>query len=220
MVAFLVMSAASTPARSRLYWGVAMAIVLISALQIGLLYVFGAGSLLDRVAAHGALVGAYGLGLGFLDRSGRLARFGGVKEAMTDPEPLAFVRGNLYLCAQVAYLASLGVGGGVEPGAPRRLTLLGQLLWLPAALVVIAFLLLHLLVFMFLAYLPMVLAAALVARVAHTSQDIEFSLGEDTFRLKEVVRADEQSFTLFFMGIPGVSLAVGGTLLEVFAGGF
>ena len=114
----------------------------------------------------------------------------------------------MVFCGLLAMFGSLGLQSRMEPGAPRALWLIGLIVWLPLGLLLILYVLFHAAVITFLAYVPLVIAAAVIVRIRYGAGDVEVSSGETRVRLKDVVRHDEAALRGYLMGVPALALSL------------
>jgi hypothetical protein len=194
--------------RKTAFYVLATVIVAVSLGELYALFHWGRGSALDKVSALAALLGFYGIGLGFFTGSEQLARFREIAAGLTDPNPVVYFSSNMVFCGLLAMFGSLGLQSRMEPGAPRGLWLIGLIVWLPLGLLLILYVLFHAAVITFLAYVPLVIAAAVIVRIRYGAGDVEVSSGETRVRLKDVVRHDEAALRGYLMGVPALALSL------------
>lgn len=201
------------------YWLIAVGFVLVSVFEVFALFYWGRGSGTSKLGALSALVGFYGLGLGAFSARKKLGAFTHIRAGLTDPDPVSYLIANLDLGATLMQFGVLGLRNRTERGAPPILSALGLFLWIPVALLLVAYLFFHLLVLMFVAYLPIVTAAAVVTRLAYASGDILIRVGDVEVSVKGAVREDLEALKGFAVGVPGLGLAIVSTLLGVISRG-
>ena len=207
----------SARGRSPRFYVAATAIVLVSLLQLYALFRWGHGSGLEKFGALAALLGFYGIGLGFFCSSEQLAGFREIAEGLTDPNPLIYVSSNLYFCSILTSFGTLGLQSRMQDGAPRGLWMIGLFAALPVALGLMIYVLFHALIVTFLAYVPLVIAAALVVRMQYAAGDVAIGFGERRVLLKDVVRSNAVALRGDLMGVPSLALSVLSTVASVVA---
>lgn len=190
------------------FYCIAAVIIGICVSELIALFVWGKGVWLDKVSALLAIVGIYGLALGFFSKSKALSEFKQILTELTDPNPLIYMRSNSMFCAIVAQLGVQGSESRMEPECPQALWLLGLILWIPAAVVMIVYVIFHLFVIAPLSYIPTVVASAVIAKIRYSAGDIVLSFGDNKVSIKSIVSEDPDAIKGFVIGIPSLALSV------------
>ncbi len=168
------------------------------------------GRVLDQVAFALRILGLYTIILGFLKSSSALARFGDVLEEMTSPNFFDFAAGNSRALAILFGGVSIGFGGPITPGPRARLAAFGQVLLVPASLLLVAFTAFHLLVIMPLAYVGYLAAGAIVQAIASSPTDIRLSTSgppPQAVSLRAAMTEDPVAARSYLVGVPSLVLA-------------
>lgn len=181
-------------------------------------------SLPDKTSAVLAIIGLYGLGVGFFTSSPALEAFRSDASNLTSTNIVDFVTANLIFMSFIMFIVSLGLASRGESGAPHWLRFLGGLLWLALFPVVIAYSVIHLLIVVPVTYVPNLLASALVTAIAYSGGDVEMVANQDDEEvgrasIKNIVKHNEMAAKGFFMGVPAVVVAFLGKVLGPVLGG-
>ena len=146
--------------------------------------------------------------MGSFCSSEQLAGFREIAEGLTDPNPLIYVSSNLYFCSILTSFGALGLQSRMQDDAPRALWMIGLLAALPVALALMIYVLFHALIVTFLAYVPLVIASALVVRMQYAAGDVAIAFGDQRVLLKDIVRDNAIALRGYLMGIPSLALSI------------
>lgn len=200
------MSSVVVPSHGRQFQVVVLAVaVLVLAGDVWLVRRAG-GSAIGQLTFALRILGLYGIVVGFLKSSGKLARFGGLLDEMTSPNFFRFVAGNAFAFG----IAFEGMGLGLRGPRDTRLASLGQLLLVPAALVLVAFAAFHFLVVMPLAYLAYLAAGAVVQAIASAPGDVqltELGPGPQAISIRAALSEDPVAARSYLVGVPSLVLS-------------
>lgn len=178
------------------------------------------GSLMDRMSFALAIVGLYGIVLGFIQRSSELKGFGGLVEGMTSPNLFEFIGANLQALGLLVLTASLGAGSRRTAGHKPVLGAAGSILFLVAAPIIVAYVVFHTFVIMPLAYVAYIFAEAVVERLSSSGLDTAVSArtGEhvETLNLRNVILADRVASKSYLVGLPSTFLSLALKLVSSF----
>jgi hypothetical protein len=216
---------ASDAAKGTNWWLVAItaALVILSAAEYAAIYFWPGVSAQAKVTAILAIIGAYGVGLGFFSRStamGSLAKV--MVEELTSPNAaLCWASNFTYLGTALNTLAVAMPSRRSRP-QPVILWILGSVILIALAFGLIAYTFFHALVVVPIAY-PAILAAASVVNAFDTAPgDSILTVTSDKhpepieLSLKSVVLNDKVTATAFIMGLPSAVLALIGNVITPF----
>ncbi|UCE25741.1 MAG: hypothetical protein JSU74_06775 [Candidatus Zixiibacteriota bacterium] len=187
--------------------------------EVWLLVYWVPGSWQQRASLVLALIGIYGIAIGFFSKSEALADFRDSLENLTSPNIYEYLLGNFRFLTFVPLFPAVAFCKRWMPGSPMLLCRLGQLLGLFLTPIVFAYIIVHLLVVMPLTYLPTVLASALVSAVAYSGEDFEVASNGRRVSIRTIVRSNQLTAKAFLIGIPGIILSLIGVVSAVVVGG-
>jgi len=192
------------------FYCIAVVIIGICISELIVLFLWGKGDWLDKISALLAILGVYGLALGFFSTNKSLSGFKQTLTELIDPNPLIYLSSNSIFCAIVASFAAQGCDTRMKPGSPQALWLIGLFLWIPVAAIMLVYVIFHFIFIAPLAYIPTVLASAVIAKITYAAGDIEWSNGneKDNVSIKSIVSEDPDAIKGFVIGIPAFTLSV------------
>ncbi len=168
------------------------------------------GSAVGQLTFALRILGLYAIVLGFLKSSGTLARFGGMLDDMTSPNFFLFVAGNAFAFGIAFEGIGIGLRGSRAPGPGARLAALGQLLLVPAALLLVAFAAFHFLVIMPLAYIGYLAAGAIVQAIASAPGDAQITVegpSPQALSVRAALSQDPVAARSYLVGVPSLVLS-------------
>lgn len=189
-------------------YGIVSLILVLLALEIAGLILWMPGTWNDRLTAVLAIVGIYGLAIGFFSRSAALVDFRDTLEDLTSPNVLKYLGGNFYFLPFLFSLAAVGLSKYKIEGYPVALGCLGQFLYLALMPFLFAYAVFHIFVVAVLSYLPVVLASAMVAPIVYSSGDIEISIGQKKVLVSSIVKKDPVAIKGFLIGVPALLVSL------------
>jgi len=178
------------------------------ALEIAWLILWAPGTWNDGLTAVLAIVGIYGLAIGFFSRSAALADLRDTLEDLTSSDIGRYLIGNLHFLALLSFLVGLGVSPQKTSGQPLALGCLGGFLYLALVPFVFAYAVFHIFVVIVLSYVPVVLASAIVAPIVYSSGDVEISIGQKRVLVSSIVKNDPVATKGFLIGVPALLVSL------------
>lgn len=151
---------------------IGMTIGLLFVGEIAVLVYFSHESLSNRLGFILQVVGFYGIGIGFVQKSD-LKNFGWADD-MTSPNPGTFLAGNLGFLALLSFLPSIALRNRSQK-SPMTLGCFGQILVLCTCPFVFLYSLVHLVLICPFAYVGYLFSSALVESITGSSADIELA---------------------------------------------
>lgn len=203
--------------------GITAVLIALSAGEYGAIYFWPGVSAQAKVTAVLAIIGAYGIGLGFFSRSvamGSLAK--DMVEELTSPNAaLCWASNFTYLGTALSTLAVAMPSRRSRP-QPAILWVLSSVILIALCIGLVAYTFFHALVVVPIAY-PAILAAASVVNAFDTAPgDTILRVTSDKrtepveVSLKSVVLSDKVTATAFIMGLPSAVLALIGKVVTPF----
>jgi hypothetical protein len=195
----------------------ALVLLAVAACELLLLSHFSDG-ILQAAKAFFALVALFGLGVTFFSKNKGLGKLAKLADDLVTADAASYLRATFMFLSFLFLFPTVGLARAKEPSA---LAAFGRVLWMPAALVVLVYALLHLLVVAPLAYLPIVLASALVESVIKTSGDVEVlaaakaTAAEKQASIQNVIEENRSAVTAFLVGAPAALVALGTTIADL-----
>ncbi len=206
-------------------------LVLILIGNIAALTLFGHGSWDNRVGLVLSLVGFYGIGMGFVQKSDVLKNLFGadnpnVVDEMASPNPLRFLRANLFFFAVFGSLFAVAFGKRRTDQSSGPLGCFGQIILTLIIPLLLVYFLLHFLVLMPFAYIGYLVSSALVESVLGSKEDIlldgsyngrldlhpailDFSLHRGQMAsVREIVASNSTATKSFLLGIPAIAFSL------------
>lgn len=187
------------------------------ALEIAAIFFWTPGTWKDGLTAILAIVGVYGLSIGFISRSKTLERLQSLLEDLTSPNIAEYFGGNFHLLSIAMFLFSLAFN-------PKKKTFkaigcLGQFLYLTLTPFIFVYAVFHIFVVAVLSYLPVVWASAMVIPIVNASGDIKISIGKTEISIKSIVENDPIAVKGFLIGVPALSVSLISAISTPFIGG-
>ena len=180
------------------------------------------GTLQERLTAVFAIIGIYGLEIGFFSRSAAFANYRGLLEDFTSPDIAECFVANFGILAVIFALIS----AAFEKRSPDRpvvpyayyieLVILVAL-GLPLIILAVAYAIFHTFVITMISYLPTVLASAIVARMRNSRTYIRRTPA-DILMLSKIFADDELAAKGFLIGIPAALLSILSAIITPFIG--
>lgn len=191
---------------------IASIIILLAVGEITVLIYFGHGSWDNRLSFIFQIIGFYGIGMGFVQKSNLLKNFAGVSEDMTSPDPGRFVAGNLRFLGIVSSLTAAGLDVNRTEKSSMPLGCFGQILILCLFPFLFLYFLVHLLLICPFAYIGYLLASAFVESITGAARDFEWAStgpAQETQKVsvKEIIASDPAAAKSFLIGIPAQLLS-------------
>lgn len=220
------MTATQSPARPLAYVAATGVVLLLAAASLTIL-VATPGTLRPKVDLVLALIGLYGLGIGFLRRASAVAPIGAF-EGVTSPNVGQYLRANLLFAAFLPLLASAGLAPSRQTEDSRVLVGLGRVLWIPVGLLLVLYAIIQVVIIAPLTYPAWVVASALVAALKASSQGAGIrstdggggggNSGGGVAWVRDIVLSDEVRSKAFIVGTPALLLSIIGHVLRALLG--
>jgi len=204
---------------------ITVALLALSAAEYWLIFTWPGVTQSNKLSAVLAIIGAYGIGLGFFRRSEALGPVG--KELigeLTSPNAALCWATNLTFLGIVSSMLSIGLSSRKSRRQPIVLALLSTLALFAMALGVFVYAFFHALVVVPISYPAILVAAAVVNAFDTAASDqvlkVTGSDGETSapMSLKAIVVKDKSASTAFIMGLPATVLALVGRIVTPFLG--
>jgi len=190
------------------FYLVAVIIVSICVIELIVLFAWSKGDWLDKVSALLAVIGLYGLALGFFSKSEVLVPLKDVLTELTSPNPIRYISANAYFCGLIALIGARGGKKGMNVDCPSKtLWFLGLFLWIPLTILLILFTILHFLIIAPLTYIPMVVVSAITIKINYSSGDDIVKIGNKDISIKSLVKGDVVAVKGFIIGVPAIALS-------------
>jgi len=194
-------------------------IVLLLLGEIAILTKYGQASWYNRIGFVLQIIGFYGIGIGFVQKSDLLKNFGGIDD-MTSPDPGKFIRGNFLFLLILASLGRVSLGHRSSKSS-LGLGCIGQFLVICMFPFLFLYSLAHFFVICPLAYIGYFFSSALVASITGSSDDIVLtstSTGEQPQKMsiREVIASNPSATKSFLIGIPAALLAFIAKGIDIF----
>ncbi len=202
----------------KVYICVTLMMFALIAVELWLIIFRAAGTWNQKVNAVLAIVGAYGLAIGFFSKSEALAEFRDTLKDLTSPNILEYVSGNFRFLSYPPLFAVLAFSKYKTEGCPIMLSWLGTILCLALSPFLFVYVFFHVLVIMPLAYISTVLVSSIVTVIVYSGQDVAVSTGTKRVSIKNIVKRDQVAAKGFLIGIPGVVLSLLGTITALLIG--
>ncbi len=186
------------------------AVVALAAFETVGLFLWGHGAAIAKLRVLLALIGVYGIAIGFFARSSALEPFRDTLANLTSPNPMAYLQGNFEFAVYPSSFVAVALSPHTLPGSPRVLGCMGSLIWVPLSALLVVYSFVHLLVIAPLAYFPILLASAIVSKIQYSGKDIEVRRGVKSVSIRKIVSDDPVAAKGFVMGVPSLALALGG----------
>jgi hypothetical protein len=191
---------------------IVVTIILLMIGEIEALAYFGHDSWYNRLGFIFQIIGFYGIGIGFVQKS-FLKNFGDVANDMTSPDPILFFVGNLHFISTLAMFSTLGLDPKRSEKSSTTLGCFGQILILCIIPFLFVYFLVHLLVICPFAYIGYLISSAFVESIIGAAGDvvaISSSPTEETQKvsLKEIFASDPAAAKSFLIGIPAQLLSI------------
>ena len=196
--------------KTGLYVLVAAIIILLLVSEIAVLAYFSHDSWYNRIGFILQIIGFYGIGLGFVQKSDVLKNFGGFDD-MTSPDPVRFMIGNFIFLSIFSSILAIGLNKYRSQQSSMALGCLGQLLIICMFPFLFLYFVVHLIVICPFVYLGYVFSSALVESIIGASGDFVLKKetpGQESQRLavKEIVASNPVATKSFLIGIPAAVL--------------
>jgi hypothetical protein len=180
--------------------------------EIALLYFYSQKPWYDRLGFVLQIIGFYGVGLGFIQRTEALKNFAGLDE-INSPDPVRFIRGNFIFLSQFFLIASIGFDSKRSSSSSMALGCLGRVLLLVLSPFLFLYALVHLLLICPPAYFAYLITNAIVESITGASGDIVMESTEadgkiESIKMKEVITSNRAAAISFLIGIPATILSL------------
>lgn len=197
--------------KQSLYILVITIFILLIAGEITLLVLYGKDTWLDQVGLLLQIIGLYGVGLGFIQKSDLLKGFDGIDD-MTSPDPVKFLANNFVFLSIVSSIWAVGLGINHSRNRSFSLGCLGQIIAILILPILLAYFLFHLLVICPFAYAGYLLTSAFVESIAGSSDDIEMAVStngkeQEKISIRKIISSNPSATKSFLVGIPAIFLA-------------
>lgn len=189
-------------------YSVVSLILVLLALEIAGLILWVPGTWNDRLTAVLAVVGIYGLAIGFFSGNAALVVFQDTLKDLTSPDVFRYLIGNFFFLSVLLSLAGLGGSKYKVKGYPVALGCLGSFLYIAWLPIFFAYAVFHIFIVMVLSYLPVVLASAIVTPIIYSSSDVEISIGQKKILVSSIVKKDPVAIKGFLIGIPAIFISL------------
>lgn len=198
-------------------------LVALSALEYWLIFTWDGVALGDKLSAVLAIIGAYGIGLGFARRSlaeASVARE--LAEDLTSPNAALCWGTNAVILGIITMMLPIGLAGPRRSRQPAVLALLSTLALMVMALGLVAYVFFHALVVVPIAYPAILVAAGVVNAFDTAAGDTELAVAsrqrdqDVRLSLKAIVLKDKPASVAFVMGLPAAVLALIGRVFAPF----
>jgi len=164
----------------------------------------------EKLTAALAVVGIYGLTIGFLSKGAALSQLPGTLEDLTSHNLVSYFLANLRFVAMVSMLIAMGLR---KRGRSQRSTPL--VIWVALFPVSLAYVVVHMLVIAPLSYIPMAVASTTVLDIIHSPEDSYLTL-TDTIkktetgrvRIRDLAGEDPAATKALLVGIPALSMSI------------
>lgn len=190
--------------------------------EITLLVLYGKDSWLDQVGLLLQIIGLYGVGLGFVQRSDLLKDFDGIDD-MTSPDPVRFLANNFVFLSIISSIWAVGLGVNRSRNSSFSLGCLGQIITFLTLPILLAYFLFHLFVICPFAYVGYLLASAFVESIAGSAEDIEMAVStngtvKDKISIRKIISSNPSATKSFLIGIPAIFLSFVTKIIGMFFG--
>lgn len=194
-------------------------IVLLLLGEIAILTKYGHASWYNRIGFVLQIIGFYGIGIGFVQKSDLLKNFSGIDD-MTSPDPAKFIRGNFLFIAIISSLGGVSLGHRSSKSS-LGLGYIGQFLVICMFPFLFLYFLVHLIVICPLAYIGYFFSSAFVESIAGSLDDTiltSASPGEQPqqMSIREVIASNPSATKSFLIGIPAALLAFIAKGIDIF----
>lgn len=194
------------------YFLITLILLLLFIAEIFFLYSYSHKTWYDQLGFVLQIIGFYGVGLGFIQKTEALKNFAGLDE-INSPNPVRFIRGNFIFLAQFFLISSIGFDTKRSPSSSMALGCLGQILLLALFPFMFLYALFHLLIICPPAYFAYLLANGIVESIVGASGDMALESKEqdgktETVHLKEVIAKNRSATISFLIGIPATVLSL------------
>lgn len=191
---------------------IAAIILLLAIGEIAVLVYFGHDSWYNSIGFILQIIGFYGIGMGFVQKSNLLKNFAGVSDGMTSPDPISFMAGNFLFLGILSSLVAEGLDVNRSQKSSMTLGCFGQILILCIYPFLFVYFLVHLFLICPFAYLGYLLSSAFVESITGAASDFEWANtgpGEQPQKvsMKEVIASDPAAAKSFLIGIPAQLLS-------------
>ncbi len=192
--------------------------VLIAA-ELWLIVFWLPGTWYQRLNAVLAVVGAYGLAIGFFSKSEAVSEFRGTLKYLTSPNVVEYLAGNFEFLIYPPLFAVVALSKRKTSDCPIVLSLLGTILCLVLSPFLFVYVIFHLFIIMPLTYIPTVLVSSIVAVIVYSAEDITVSTTTKKVSIKNIVEKDQIATKGFLIGIPGIVLSLLGNITALLISG-
>jgi hypothetical protein len=190
---------------------IATIIILLLIGEIMVLACYSHESWYNRIGFVLQIIGVYGIGIGFVQKSDLLKHFGWIDD-MTSPNPGTFLAGNLRFLAILSFLPSIALRNRSQKSI-ITLGCFGQILVLCMSPFLFLYSLVHLILICPFAYIGYLFSSALLESIAGSSGDIELAeitssgVQSPKISVREILASNPAAAKSFLIGIPAVLLA-------------
>ena len=192
------------------FWATVAFLMIILFFEIVAISLWLPGAWNEKLTAALAVVGIYGLTIGFLSKGAALSQLPGTLEDLTSHNLVSYFLANLRFVAMVSMLIGTGLR---QRGRSQRSTPL--VIWLALFPVSLAYVVVHMLVIAPLSYIPMAVASTTVLDIIHSPEDSYLTL-TDTIkktetgrvRIRDLAGEDPVATKALLVGIPALSMSI------------
>lgn len=174
------------------------------------------GPLTPKLQLVLAVIGMYGLAIGFFERAFVVADIDAFS-GLTSHDVGRYLRANFLFATTLVLLASTGLAGSRSTEDSRVLVILGRILWIPIVVILVLYAMIHLIIIVPLSYPAWVVASALLAALNSSSEDagIRSTGGGQTAWVRKIVLSDQLRSKAFIVGAPALLLSLIGDIVRV-----
>lgn len=194
-----------------LFWILLLLFFLIG--DIAVLVYFGYASWDNRIGFILQIIGFYGIGMGFIQKSDLLKNFISINEDMTSPNLFRFIRGNAYFLALLLNIFVVALGVKRSTKSSQSLGCLGEIFFLCLSPFIFIYVLFHFVVIIPFAYIGYLIASALVESITGSGEDVIWKITlnenqEKKMSIREIIASNPAATKSFLIGIPAAVLAI------------
>ncbi|HCR70820.1 MAG TPA: hypothetical protein DIW23_05205 [Anaerolineae bacterium] len=206
--------------KQTLYILVITIFLLLIAGELILLFKYGQDTWLNKIGFVLTIIGYYGTGLGFVQKSDILKDFDGIDD-MTSPNPIKFLSDNFIFLGIISSVWAVGLGAKRMPNSSFSLGCLGQIIALVTLPILLAYFLFHLLVICPFAYFSYLLASAFTESITGSAEDIEMAVSSnekvaEKISIRKIISSNPAAAKSFLIGIPAIFLAFITKMISLF----
>jgi hypothetical protein len=152
----------------------------------------------DKISGLLQLLAVYTLILGLLSTSGVFTVFGTLQRELSSPDPLLFLRANLFMFAGI--FGAMAVA--LDPSTQSVHVWIALPVLLVLGLLLFVYAVVHFFVIVPLAYFAYLITSVPVDAILNARSDVEIAIGTESVRIKALVLKNEAAIRNFAVGIP------------------